>query len=133
MTMPRTVRVGPVTLANDRPFALVAGPCAMESRDHAIEMADALSSLCRDLGLPFIFKSSFDKGNRTSGAAPTRASTRRSPSLGGGRSESPLATRTRQVEQRPRPPQTEACGMPANRLASRIEKPRGAVTTRAPG
>lgn len=70
MTMPRTVRVGPVTLANDRPFALVAGPCAMESRDHAIEMADALSSLCRDLGLPFIFKSSFDKGNRTSGAAP---------------------------------------------------------------
>lgn len=70
MTMPRTVRVGPVTLANDRPFALVAGPCAMESRDHALEMADALSSLCRDLGLPFIFKSSFDKGNRTSGAAP---------------------------------------------------------------
>lgn len=70
MTMQRTVRFGPVTLANDRPFALVAGPCAMESRDHAIEMADALSSLCRDLGLPFIFKSSFDKGNRTSGAAP---------------------------------------------------------------
>lgn len=70
MTMQRTVRVGPVTLANDRPFALVAGPCAMESRDHAIEMADALASLCRDLGLPFIFKSSFDKGNRTSGAAP---------------------------------------------------------------
>ena len=70
MTMQRTVRVGPVTLANDLPFALVAGPCAMESRDHAIEMADALSSLCRDLGLPFIFKSSFDKGNRTSGGAP---------------------------------------------------------------
>ncbi|MDX3885387.1 MAG: 3-deoxy-8-phosphooctulonate synthase [Sphingomonas sp.] len=66
----KSLSVGTVEIANDKPFVLVAGPCAMESRDHALEMADALSTLCARLGIGFIYKSSFDKGNRTSIAAP---------------------------------------------------------------
>ena len=50
-----------------------------------------------------------------------------SAGAGGASRSRPSETRTRQVEQRPRPPQTEACGIPAQRLASRIEKPRGTV------
>ncbi|WP_313536699.1 3-deoxy-8-phosphooctulonate synthase [Sphingomonas sp.] len=66
----KTVKVGALEIANDKPFVLVAGPCAMESRDHAFFMADALTSLCAELGIGFIYKSSFDKGNRTSIDAP---------------------------------------------------------------
>ena len=62
---PRTVAIGPLTLGNDRPFVLLAGPCAMESRDHAIETAAALSEMCGRLGIGLIYKSSFDKANRT--------------------------------------------------------------------
>lgn len=67
---PRAVPVGPITIANDWPLVLVAGPCAMESRGHALEMAAALHEICGARGLPFIFKSSFDKGNRTALDAP---------------------------------------------------------------
>ncbi|MBU3078666.1 3-deoxy-8-phosphooctulonate synthase [Sphingomonas quercus] len=67
---PRTVHVGPHAIANDRPFTLIAGPCAMESRAHALEMAAALTEICGQLGIPLIYKSSFDKGNRTSIDAP---------------------------------------------------------------
>ena len=66
----KTVKVGSVEIANDKPFVLVAGPCAMESRDHAFFMAEALTKLCAELGIGFIYKSSFDKGNRTSIDAP---------------------------------------------------------------
>ncbi len=62
----RTVRVGEVAFANDAPFALIAGPCQMESRDHAFDMAGALKEICGRLGLPLVYKSSFDKANRTS-------------------------------------------------------------------
>ncbi|WP_114389290.1 3-deoxy-8-phosphooctulonate synthase [Notoacmeibacter marinus] len=62
----RTVRVGPVSFANDAPFTLIAGPCQMESRDHAFDMAGALKEICERLGLGFVYKSSFDKANRTS-------------------------------------------------------------------
>ncbi|MEO1222442.1 MAG: 3-deoxy-8-phosphooctulonate synthase [Pseudomonadota bacterium] len=62
----RQVTIGELTLSNDLPFVLIAGPCAMESRDHAIEMATALKEMCEKLGLGLIFKTSFDKGNRTS-------------------------------------------------------------------
>ncbi len=57
----RAVRFG-----NALPLALVAGPCAMESRDHALFMADALAELAVRLGIGLVFKSSFDKANRTS-------------------------------------------------------------------
>lgn len=64
------VQVGDLTIGNNMPFVLIAGPCAMESRDHALEMASALSELCLALGLGFIYKSSFDKGNRTAVNSP---------------------------------------------------------------
>ncbi|WP_296708566.1 3-deoxy-8-phosphooctulonate synthase [Rhodoblastus sp.] len=51
---------------NDLPLALIAGPCALESRDHALFMAEQLSALTEKLGMDFVFKSSFDKANRTS-------------------------------------------------------------------
>jgi 2-dehydro-3-deoxyphosphooctonate aldolase (KDO 8-P synthase) len=47
-------------------MALIAGPCVIESRDQSLEVAQALKELCRELGVPFIFKSSYDKANRTS-------------------------------------------------------------------
>jgi 2-dehydro-3-deoxyphosphooctonate aldolase (KDO 8-P synthase) len=55
-----------VTVANDAPIAVFAGPCAMESRDHALEMASALKEIAARLGFGLIFKTSFDKANRTS-------------------------------------------------------------------
>jgi 2-dehydro-3-deoxyphosphooctonate aldolase (KDO 8-P synthase) len=64
--MPHPVQIGPLTAANDRPFVLIAGPCALESRQHALEMSDALVEITRRLGLGLIYKSSFDKANRTS-------------------------------------------------------------------
>ncbi len=60
------VTVGNVTFANDRPIAVFAGPCQMESRAHALEMATALKEICGRLGLGLVYKSSFDKANRTS-------------------------------------------------------------------
>ena len=66
MTKPRHVHVGNVTLGNDRPLALIAGPCALESRDHAMEMSHALVELTGRLGIGLIYKTSFDKANRTS-------------------------------------------------------------------
>ena len=66
MSDPKHVKVGPVTFGNDLPFVLISGPCQIESRDHALFMADALATAAADVGVPFIFKSSFDKANRTS-------------------------------------------------------------------
>jgi len=67
MTQPNaTVTAGPTAFSQDRPLALIAGPCAMESRAHALEMADALTGIARRLGIGFVYKSSFDKANRTS-------------------------------------------------------------------
>lgn len=60
------IKVGNVTFGNDLPFVLIAGPCQMESRDHTMEVAHALVEMTRDLGIGFIYKSSFDKANRTS-------------------------------------------------------------------
>ncbi|KMS60999.1 2-dehydro-3-deoxyphosphooctonate aldolase (KDO 8-P synthase) [Sphingobium wenxiniae] len=66
MTIPKHVSVGPVTIGNDLPFVLISGPCQIESRDHALFMADALKTAAAQAGVPFVFKSSFDKANRTS-------------------------------------------------------------------
>jgi 2-dehydro-3-deoxyphosphooctonate aldolase (KDO 8-P synthase) len=65
-TLNRTVEVGPLSIANDRPFVLIAGPCALESQAHALETSHALVELTRKLGIGLIYKSSFDKANRTS-------------------------------------------------------------------
>jgi 2-dehydro-3-deoxyphosphooctonate aldolase (KDO 8-P synthase) len=63
---PRAVTIGPLTLGNDRPLALIAGPCALESRAHALETAAALKEMTMRLGIGLVYKSSFDKANRTS-------------------------------------------------------------------
>lgn len=65
-TAVRTVEVGPVGFAQDRPFVLIGGPCAIESREHALMMAGRLVELTGRLGVPFVFKASYDKANRTS-------------------------------------------------------------------
>lgn len=64
-----TVPVGPVTFGNELPLAVIAGPCQLESRDHAFEMASALKEITARLGVGFVFKTSFDKANRTSATA----------------------------------------------------------------
>src|SRR5499426_3175020 len=61
-----TVSIGDVTFANDRPLAVFAGPCQMESRAHALETATALKEIADRLGLGLVYKTSFDKANRTS-------------------------------------------------------------------
>ena len=66
MTANSHVTIGDLTVANDAPFALIAGPCALESRAHALEMSQALRELTQSLGIGLIYKTSFDKANRTS-------------------------------------------------------------------
>lgn len=61
-----TIKVGNVTFSNNAPLALIAGPCQMESRDHAFDMAGVLKEITNDLGIGLVYKSSFDKANRTS-------------------------------------------------------------------
>jgi len=65
----QSVSIGKLTVANDRPFTLIAGPCALESRVHALEMCQALQETCAKLGVGLIYKTSFDKANRTSAKA----------------------------------------------------------------
>jgi 2-dehydro-3-deoxyphosphooctonate aldolase (KDO 8-P synthase) len=60
------VHAGGVTFANDAPIAILAGPCQMESRQHALEMASALKEIATRLGIGLVYKSSYDKANRTS-------------------------------------------------------------------
>jgi 2-dehydro-3-deoxyphosphooctonate aldolase (KDO 8-P synthase) len=63
------VTVGAARFGNSLPLALIAGPCALESRGHALEMAAALKEIAHRVGIDFVFKTSFDKANRTSGAS----------------------------------------------------------------
>ncbi|HEY8287632.1 MAG TPA: 3-deoxy-8-phosphooctulonate synthase [Acetobacteraceae bacterium] len=63
------VRVGETPIGNHLPFVLIAGPCQIESRAHALEVASALRAIRDRSGVPIIYKSSFDKANRTSAAA----------------------------------------------------------------
>ena len=70
MTETRHVKIGPIEVGNDLPFALIAGPCQLESRDHAFEMAGALKEMTEALGIGLVYKTSFDKANRTSAETP---------------------------------------------------------------
>jgi 2-dehydro-3-deoxyphosphooctonate aldolase (KDO 8-P synthase) len=63
-----TVAIGEVKFGNALPLALIAGPCALESRAHAFDMALALKDVTAELGIGFVYKTSFDKANRTSAA-----------------------------------------------------------------
>lgn len=62
----KQIKIGKVTIGNDLPFVLIAGPCQMESERHAMFTAETLVKITDRLGIPFIYKSSFDKANRTS-------------------------------------------------------------------
>jgi 2-dehydro-3-deoxyphosphooctonate aldolase (KDO 8-P synthase) len=62
----QVVSVGNVRFGNDLPLTLIAGPCQMESRDHAFDMAGRLKEVCERAGIGLVFKTSFDKANRTS-------------------------------------------------------------------
>jgi 2-dehydro-3-deoxyphosphooctonate aldolase (KDO 8-P synthase) len=64
--MSHSVTIGPVTFSNAAPLALIAGPCQMESRDHAFMVAGVLKEMTVRLGIGLVYKSSFDKANRTS-------------------------------------------------------------------
>ncbi len=66
----RHVSIGHLTVGNDLPLTVMAGPCAMESRAHALEVAGALVEMAKRLGVGLIYKSSFDKANRTSVKSP---------------------------------------------------------------
>ena len=59
-----------VTIGGNQPFTLLAGPCAIESEQMAFDVAGKLKEICDKLSIPFVFKSSFDKANRTSASAP---------------------------------------------------------------
>ena len=63
---PRRISVADLEIGQDLPFVLIAGPCQIESRDHALETAAALIDICGEREIGFIYKSSFDKANRTS-------------------------------------------------------------------
>lgn len=64
------VTIGKIKISNRLPMTLIAGPCAIESKDHALDMASALAEMTAKLGMGFIYKSSFDKANRTSLHSP---------------------------------------------------------------
>src|SRR5690349_8059076 len=66
----RTVEIGKVRFGNDLPLVLIAGPCALESRAHAFEIAAALKEIAARRGIGLVYKTSFDKANRTSGTSP---------------------------------------------------------------
>jgi len=62
----KTVRIGTLEVGNDRPLLVIAGPCQLESLDHAQMIAGTLAEACRVSGAQFVFKASYDKANRTS-------------------------------------------------------------------
>ena len=66
MPTPNPVLVGPVAVGQGRPLVLICGPCVMEPNDMTRRIAGSLVMICGDLGIPLIFKASFDKANRTS-------------------------------------------------------------------
>jgi 2-dehydro-3-deoxyphosphooctonate aldolase (KDO 8-P synthase) len=62
----RTVQVGPATFGGGNPYVLIAGPCVIEDARHTLFMAEQLKAIAEDVGVPLVFKASFDKANRTS-------------------------------------------------------------------
>ena len=66
MTQPRHVTIGDIEISNDLPLVMIAGPCVMESRDHALDMSSRLAEMARGLGVGLVYKTSYDKANRTS-------------------------------------------------------------------
>jgi 2-dehydro-3-deoxyphosphooctonate aldolase (KDO 8-P synthase) len=66
LTPDKTITIGSVSFGNHLPLSLIAGPCQLESRDHAFMMAGALKEMSEKLGIGLVYKTSYDKANRTS-------------------------------------------------------------------
>jgi len=66
MTDTREIQIGSVRLGGNSPLALIAGPCVIESEAHAMRMAESISKIASELNIPYIYKASYDKANRTS-------------------------------------------------------------------
>lgn len=66
----KTIKIGDFAIGNRLPLALIAGPCQIESRQHAVDIAGAMVEITKNLGINYIFKASFDKANRTSLKSP---------------------------------------------------------------
>src|SRR5262249_60549565 len=64
--MPHLIHIGKLTLGEGHPLFLIAGPCVIESERHTLRVAERLTAVTRTLKIPFIFKASYDKANRTS-------------------------------------------------------------------
>jgi 2-dehydro-3-deoxyphosphooctonate aldolase (KDO 8-P synthase) len=62
----KKINLNNFVISNNEPFCLIAGPCVIESKDHALRMAKNINEICKELKINFIFKSSFDKANRSS-------------------------------------------------------------------
>ena len=65
-TAMKTIKIGGVVFGNDQPLTVIAGPCQLESRDHALQIAEAMAQTCAAAQTGYVFKASFDKANRTS-------------------------------------------------------------------
>jgi 2-dehydro-3-deoxyphosphooctonate aldolase (KDO 8-P synthase) len=65
-----SIKINNFEISNEKPFTLIAGPCVIENREHAIKIAKYIDEICKDINLNFIYKSSFDKANRTSIKSP---------------------------------------------------------------
>lgn len=65
----RQIKIGSVAVGGSAPLALIAGPCVIESRDHVLRMAELVSGVAARAGVPYIFKASYDKANRSSGTS----------------------------------------------------------------
>ena len=65
-TQTRAIKIGPLTVGGGNPIVIIAGPCVIESEKHAMETAEQLKRIFADAGVPFIYKSSYDKANRSS-------------------------------------------------------------------
>ena len=95
MSLNSTVSAGNVAFSNTAQLSLIAGPCQMESRQHAFDMAGALKELTGKLGIGLVYKSSFDKANRTS---LTRKARFRTGKLVAGIRRYPQGTRAADVD-----------------------------------
>ena len=66
MTTTRTAKLGPLVVGPGQPLVIIAGPCVIESADHTLRLAERIAGLARKLELPYVFKASYDKANRSS-------------------------------------------------------------------
>jgi 2-dehydro-3-deoxyphosphooctonate aldolase (KDO 8-P synthase) len=63
---PKSAKLGPYTVGDGQPLVLIAGPCVIESLDHSLRLAEKIAAIAKHVGLPYVFKASYDKANRSS-------------------------------------------------------------------